>query len=72
MLNLLSASTVIGEGGWIGLLVQIAIICVIIWAVWALLQWSGIAIPEPVRIVLIALVCIVLIIWLAKLVMMVL
>lgn len=48
-------------GGLVGILIKVAILCVIFWAVYALLQWAGIVIPRPVQIVLIALGCIVLI-----------
>jgi hypothetical protein len=48
----------------LGLLLKVAIACVIIWAVYALLQWAGIAIPRPVQIIFIALVCILIIYWL--------
>ena len=47
-----------------GLLQKVAIACIVIWAIWALLLWAGIAIPRPVQIILIALVCIVVIVWL--------
>jgi hypothetical protein len=48
-------------GGLVGLLVKVAIFCVIIWAIYAILQWAGIVIPRPVQIVLIAIICIILI-----------
>jgi len=54
-------------GGWIGLLVDIAIVCVIIWAIYALIQWWGVTVPRPVQIFLTALAAIVLIILFAKL-----
>jgi hypothetical protein len=54
---------VVGES-LVGLLLKVAIACVIIWAIYALLQWAGITIPRPVQIILIALVCILVIYWL--------
>ncbi len=52
--------------GLLGLLLWVAIACVVLWAIIALVRWSGIPIPEPVRIVLVALVCIALIILLFR------
>lgn len=64
-MNLLILSTVVlAGGGLLGLLLKVAIACIVIWAIYALLQWAGIAIPRPVQIILIALVCIVVIYWL--------
>lgn len=57
-------------GGWIGLLVDIAIVCVIFWVIWALIQWWGVTVPRPVMIFLQAIAAIVLIILVAKLAMM--
>ena len=54
----------IEASGLIGLLLKVAIACVVIWAIWALLQWAGITIPRPVQIIFIALVCILIIYWL--------
>lgn len=51
-------------GGVVGLLIKVAIACVVIWAIYALLQWAGVTIPRPVQIILIALACILLIYWL--------
>jgi hypothetical protein len=50
-------------GGLVGLLIKVAVACVVIWAIWALLQWLEITIPRPVQIILIALGCILLIYW---------
>jgi hypothetical protein len=52
--------------GLLGMLLWVAIAAVVVWAIIALVRWSGIPIPEPVRIILIALVCIFLIIFLFK------
>ena len=56
--------TVAFSGGLLGLLLKVAIACVIIWAIWALLQWAGVTIPRPVQIIFIALACILIIYWL--------
>lgn len=53
--------------GALGLLFKVAIACVIIWAIYALLQWAGITIPRPIQIIFIALVCILIIYWLFEL-----
>ena len=47
--------------GLLGLLFWVAVLCVVVWAIIALVRWSGLPIPEPVRIVFIALACIFLI-----------
>ena len=59
--------TAFTTGSLLGLLLEVAIACVVIWAIYALLQWAGIPIPRPIQIILIALVCIIVIIWLFKL-----
>ncbi len=56
--------TIVVGGGLLGLLLKVAIACVIIWAIYALLQWAGITIPRPIQIILIALICILVIYWL--------
>lgn len=65
LLLILGAALV--AGGLIGLLVKIAILCVVVWAIFALLQWAGITIPRPVQIILIALFCILAIYWIVEL-----
>lgn len=67
---LLILSSLIAEG-WLGILEKIAIFCVVVWAVWALIQWAGWTVPQPIWILLYALVTIVLIVWLFELVRMV-
>lgn len=55
-------------GGIIGLLVKVAVFCIVVWVIFALMQWAatkGFVVPEPVKIILIAIVCIVLIIFIA-------
>lgn len=56
--------TLVLPGGLLGLLLKVAVCCVVIWAIYALLQWAGITIPRPVQIIIIALVCILIIYWL--------
>ena len=53
--------------GWQGLLFQVAIGVIIIWAIYALLKWSEIKLPRPVVIIFIALASILAVIWLFKL-----
>lgn len=53
----------VAEMGLVGLLFKVAIACVVLWAIYALLQWAGITIPKPVWIIITALVCILLIYW---------
>lgn len=54
-------------GALISLLIWVAIACVVIWAIIALVRWSGIPIPQPVWIILTAFVCIALILLIARL-----
>jgi hypothetical protein len=64
-MNLITLATISSfPGGLEGLLFKVAIACVIVWGIWALIKWMGWIIPEPVRIVGICLICIVLIYWL--------
>jgi hypothetical protein len=56
----------LNTGGLLSLLLYVAILAVVIWAIYALLQWAGITIPRPIAIILTALVCIVVILWLFK------
>lgn len=55
-----------GTDSLLGLLLLVAIACVVIWGIYALLQWAGIQIPPPVRIIFICLVSIVLIVLLFR------
>lgn len=50
----------------IGLLVWVAIACVVVWAIISLVRWSGVQIPQPVIIVFWAFVSIALILLIAK------
>lgn len=54
------------SGGLIQLLVTVAIACVVIWGIIALVRWSGVVIPQPVWIILTCFVCIFLILLIAK------
>lgn len=54
-------------GALISLLIWVAIACVVVWAIIALVRWSGIPIPQPVWIILTAFVCIALILLIARL-----
>jgi hypothetical membrane protein len=67
MQTLLFLSAVLVSGGLVGLLLKIAILCVVVWAIFALLKWAGVTIPEPIRIILIALFCILAIYWIFEL-----
>ncbi len=53
-------------GGLIGLLVWVAIAAIVVWAIIALVKWSGIPIPQPVWIILTAFLGIFLILVLAR------
>ncbi len=64
---LIAAAALAFPGGALGLLFKVAIACVIIWAIYALLQWAGVTIPRPVQIIFIALACILVIYWLFEL-----
>jgi hypothetical protein len=48
------------------LLIYVAVACVVIWAIIALIRWSGIVIPQPVWIILTALFAILCILFIAK------
>lgn len=50
----------------LSLLIWVAIACVVIWAIIALVRWSGIPIPQPVWIILTAFLAIALILFIAK------
>jgi hypothetical protein len=67
-MSVLALASIAFPSGVIGLLFKIAIICVVVWGIWALLQWAGVAIPRPVQIVLICVICVILIYWLFELV----
>ncbi len=67
MNQLLILAALAFPAGALGILFKVAIACVIIWAIYALLQWAGIAIPRPIQIVFIALACILVIYWLFEL-----
>lgn len=60
------SSFTVGGGGLIQLLVTVAIACVVIWAIIALVKWTGIVIPQPVWIILTAFICIAAIVLIAR------
>lgn len=64
---LLAAASLPTTGSLMGLLFWVAIFCVVVWGIYALIQWSGIAIPRPVWIIATCLVCIFLIVLLFRL-----
>lgn len=53
-------------GSLLGILLWVAVLAVVVWAVIALVRWSGVPIPQPVIIILTALVAIFLIILLFR------
>ncbi len=53
-------------GSLVGLLVWVAIACIVCWAIIALVKWSGVPIPQPVWIILTAFIGIALILFLAR------
>lgn len=64
-MNLLLAT--FAWGGWQGILLKVAIACVIAWGVWQLILWSGWTIPRPIVIIFTCLFCILVIYWLFEL-----
>lgn len=58
--------SVVSTGSLIGLLIWVAIAAVVISAIIALVKWSGIAIPQPVWIVLWAFIAIALFLFIAR------
>lgn len=66
-MNLLAAAAFFNLTTPLGLLFAIAVVCVILWAAFALLAWAEIVPPTPVRIIAIALVSILIIYWLFEL-----
>lgn len=65
-MNTLLAAVSFSTSNLLGVLLWVAVAAIVIWAVVALVRWSGVPIPEPVRIILIALVAIALIILLFR------
>lgn len=63
---IIAAAIVPSTGSLIGLLVWVAIACIVIWAIIALVKWSGIPIPQPVYIILAAFVGIACILLIAR------
>lgn len=50
----------------LSLLIWVAVACIVVWAIIALVRWSGIPIPQPVWIILTAFLGIALILFIAK------
>lgn len=65
-MNFLLATALPSASSMIGLLVWVAIAAVVLWAIVALVRWSGVPIPQPIWIVLVAFVCIALILLMAR------
>lgn len=68
-MNTLLLATVVAPfsaGGLIGLLVWVAIAAVVVWAIIALVKWSGIPIPQPVWIIFTAFLAIAAILLIAR------
>ncbi len=65
-MNALALLALLSTGGLVSLLIYVAIAAIVIYAVVALIRWSGIAIPQPVIIILSALLGIFLILLLAR------
>ncbi len=63
---MISAIVIPAAGSLVGLLIWVAILCIVVWAIIALIKWSGITIPQPVWIILTALVAIFLILLIAR------
>lgn len=53
-------------GSMLSLLIWVAVACIVVWAIIALVRWSGIPIPQPVWIILTAFLGIALILFIAK------
>ena len=60
------AALLVNGTGLLTLLAEVAILAIVIWAIFALLTWAGITIPPPVRIILVSLGSILLIILLFR------
>lgn len=63
---LLATALSLSTGSLLGVLLWVAVAAVVVWAVIALVRWSGVPIPQPVIIILTALVAIFLIILLFR------
>ncbi len=76
MITLLTlASSGIFPGGAIGLLFKLAVICVIIWVVWAIGSWliakSGKEVPYPLYVIFWGICALIIIYWLYQLVLLI-
>ena len=63
---LITLAVLPSTGGLIGFLVWVAVAAIVIWAVIALVRWSGLPIPQPVIIIFTAFVGIFLILLMAR------
>lgn len=66
MNTLLLLAVLPSTGSLLSLLIWVAIACVVVWAIIALIKWSGVPIPQPVWIILTAFIAIALILFIAK------
>lgn len=66
-MNQLLIATMAFTQGWLGVFFKIAIACVLVWGVVALIRSTEIVIPQPVVIVFTVLFCILVIFWLFEL-----
>ncbi len=67
MITLTLLASAFAWGGWQGILLKIAIACVVLWGIQQLILWSGWTIPRPIVILVICLACILVIYWLFEL-----
>lgn len=62
----LTLLAVVSTSSLIGLLIWVAIAAIVVWAIIALVKWSGVPIPLPVWIIVTALLSIFLILFIAR------
>jgi hypothetical protein len=65
-LLILAVGALPSTAGLLGILIWVAVAVVVVWAVIALVKWSGIPIPQPVWIILTAFIAIALILLIAR------
>lgn len=65
-MNALLLAVLPSTGSMLSLLIWVAVAAVVVWAIIALIKWSGIPIPQPVWIILTAFLAIALILFIAK------
>lgn len=59
-------ATLPSTGAMLSLLIWVAVACIVVWAIIALVRWSGVPIPQPVWIILTGFLGIALILFIAK------